>query len=399
MVPVSSAPIPDGAVATFGGRIVEVGAAGELSLRFHGPCVDHGDSILCPGLVNAHSHLELSPLKYRLHPTGSFTDWIRALLEGRNRIEPQELDQAVKQAMDEMDSGGIVAIGDVGNTDLVPEIASKNEQLPIQGIFFYEIICQKPDPKEMVNDWLSFTERASRSFNFAVSAHAPYTVSPEAIKVIKSVSRLRKRPFSVHVSESIDETELLTQKNGPLKKLLEERGHWPLPYDLPGISSISYLSSLNVLDSDTICVHCIHLNNEDMEAMAASQATACLCPRSNIFLGVGIPPAERLFAMGIPIAIGTDSLASNDRLSIFAEMASLVSMAPGLKPEAVFRAATHGGARALGVQGDFGTLSRGKAAEFIAVNASGVKDNEIYDFLVSGCGGLDLDCCWIKDDQ
>ena len=286
----------------------------------------------------------------------------------------------------------------MGNTDLVPEIASKNERLPIQGVFFNEIICQRPDPRDMVNDWLSFTERASRSFNFAVSAHAPYTVSPEAIRVIKSVSRLKKRPFSVHVSESMDETEFLTQKDGPLRKLLEERGHWPLSYDLPGVSPISYLSSLNVLDTDTICVHCVHLDDKDMDILAASRATACLCPRSNLFLGVGIPPAEKFFEAGIPIAIGTDSLASNDRLSIFAEMASLANIAPGLKPEVVFSAATYGGARALGIHKDLGTLSQGKSAAFIAVNAPGLKDKEIYDFLVSGCGGPDVDCYWVKDD-
>lgn len=399
VVPVSAAPIPNGAVATFGGRIAEVGPASELSLRFHGPCVDHGESILCPGLINAHSHLELSPLKYRLYPTSSFTGWIRALLDARNRIEPQELDRAVRQAMDEMHSGGIIAVGDIGNTGLVPEIASKNEALPIQGIFFNEIICQRPDPKELVNEWLSFTKRESRFFNFAVSAHAPYTVSPEAIRVIKSVSKLRRRPFSVHVSESMDEMEFLTKKDGPLRKLLEEKGHWPLSYNLPDVSPVAYLSSLNVLDADTICVHCVHLDGKDVEIMAASKSTACLCPRSNLFLGVGFPPAERLFKAGIPIAIGTDSLASNDRLSIFAEMASLANIAPGLNPEVVFKAATYGGARALGIQRDFGTLSQGKAAKFITINASDVKENEIYDFLVSGCDSPDLDCHWIKDDQ
>jgi cytosine/adenosine deaminase-related metal-dependent hydrolase len=396
VVPVSSPPISNGAVATFGGRIIEVGEAGGLALRFHGKGIDHGDVILCPGLINTHSHIELAPLRYRLEPCGSFTGWIRAILNARSRIKADELEPAVEMAMDEMSSSGIVAIGDTGNTQLVLEIASKSRACPIKGIFFKEVLCQENDPRALVNDWLSFTEMTSACFKLTISAHAPYTVSPEAIRVIKSISRLRKRPFSIHLAESMDEIELLGKKDGPLKKLLEERGLWPLPYHLPGASPVSYLSSLNVLDRDTICVHCVHLSDDDIEIFAGSGATACLCPRSNFFLGVGIAPVERLVKAGIPIALGTDSLASNDRLSIFSEMASLARIAPGLSSEMIFRAATYGGAKALGIDEDLGTLSEGKTAAFLAVNAPGIKGHEVYDFLTRGCEGPDMDCYLIN---
>ena len=396
VAPVSSPPIPNGAVATFGGRIIEVGEAGGLSLRFHGQVIDHGDVILCPGLVNTHSHMELAPLRYRLEPCGSFTGWIRAILSARSKIKVDELEPAVEMAMDEMSSSGIIAIGDTGNTQLALDIASKSRACPIKGIFFKEVLCQENDPKALVNDWLSFTDMTSSCFKLTISAHAPYTVSPEAIRVIKSISRLKKRPFSIHLAESMDEVELLDKKDGPLKKLLEERGRWPLPYHLPGASPVSYLSSLNVLDRDTICVHCVHLSDDDIEILAGSGATACLCPRSNFFLGVGIAPVERLVKAGIPIAIGTDSLASNDRLSIFSEMASLAHIAPGLSSEAIFKAATYGGAKALGIDEDVGSLSKGKISTFLAVSAEGIKDHEIYDFLTSGCEGPDMDCYLIN---
>ncbi|MGQ9746092.1 MAG: amidohydrolase family protein [Dissulfurimicrobium sp.] len=396
VVPVSSPPIPNGAVVTFGGRIIKVGEAGSLTLRFHGKSIDHGDVILCPGLVNTHSHTELAPLRYRLEPCGSFTYWIRALLNARSRIKADELESAVEMAIDEMSSNGIIAIGDTGNTQLVLEITSKSRACPIKGVFFKEVLCQENDPRALVNDWLSFTDMKSACFKLSISAHASYTVSPEAIRVIKSINRLRKRPFSIHLAESMDEIELLGKKDGPLKKLLEERGCWPLPYHLPGVSPVSYLSSLNVLDSDTICVHCVHLSDDDIEILAKSGATVCLCPRSNLFLGVGIAPVEKLVKAGIPIALGTDSLASNDRLSIFSEMASLAHIAPGLSSEMIFRAATYGGAKALGIADDIGSLSEGKISTFLAVSAQGIKDHEVYDFLTMGCEGPDINCYLIN---
>lgn len=395
VLPVSSPPIPNGAVATFGGRIIEVGRADSLNLRFHGQFIDHGEVILCPGLVNAHSHIELAPLKYRLEPCGSFTGWIKAILTARSKIKADELEPAVEMAIDEMNANGIIAIGDTGNTQLVLDITSKSRACSIKGVFFKEILHHENDPMALANDWLSFTDMTSACFKLTISAHAPYTVSPETIRIIKSISRLRKRPFSIHLAESIDEVELLTKKDGPLKKLLQERGRWPLPY-LPGVSPVSYISSLNVLDKDTICVHCVHLNDQDIEILAKSGATVCLCPRSNFFLGVGIAPVESLVKAGIPIAIGTDSLASNDRLSIFSEMASLARIAPGLSSETIFRAATYDGAKALGLDKDIGTLSKGKTSTFLAVSAKGITDHEVYDFLTSGCEGPDMDCYLIN---
>ncbi|MGB9712321.1 MAG: amidohydrolase family protein [Dissulfurimicrobium sp.] len=392
VVPVSCPPISNGAVVTFGGKIIEVGEINKIALRFHGTILDHGDVILCPRLINVHSHMELAPLKYRLEPSGSFTGWIRAVIKARSNINADEFRPAVEAAINEMTSGGIVAVGDIGNTELIPEIVLQNMGPGIRGIFFKEIICQQNDPRPLVNDWISFTAMTSGCFHFTVAAHAPYTVSPQAIKVIKSISRLRKRPFSIHVAESSDEIEFLAGGNGPLRELLEERGCWLPFYDIPKASPVSYLSSLNVLDKDTICVHCVHLSDDDIDILARGGATACLCPRSNFFLGVGIPPAEKLVKAGVPIVLGTDSLASNDRLSIFSEMASLARIAPGLSTEIIFKAATHGGARALGMGEDLGALSEGKIAVFLAVNAPNIIESDIYDFLTMGCEGPEVRC-------
>ncbi|NIA09118.1 MAG: amidohydrolase family protein, partial [Nitrospiraceae bacterium] len=366
VVPVSGPPIENGAIATFEGKIVRTGRARELQSSCLAEIRDYGDSILCPALINAHTHLELSPLKGRLSPSGSFVDWVRALVETRSHIGPEEWAPAIKKAVIEMQKGGIIAIGDIGNSELIPHISSKmGRNWPFRGIFFRELVC--PLESEPNTDLDIFGNNQPNAIWFrdlrrAFSGHAPYSVAPSVLKAIKAWDQEHSLPFSIHLAESGEEIEFLQSGLGPLKDLLKEKGHWPLGYEIPKTSPVNYLYSLGLLDRDTLCVHCVHIDQDDISILAETGATVCLCPRSNIFLGVGLAPVEKLYNSGISLALGTDSLASNDRLSIFAEMACLSRMAPGLPPEAIFRAGTYGGAKALGISKKWGTLAPGKSA-------------------------------------
>jgi len=397
VIPVSGPPIENGAIATFGGKIVGTGRAKELQSNYLAEIRDYGDSILCPALINAHTHLELSPLKGRLFPSGSFVDWVRALVETRSRIGPEEWTPAIKKAITEMQKDGIIAIGDVGNSGLIPHLSSKvGKNWPFRGIFFRELVC--PLKSEMETDldilggnqahtiWLEDLHcPLRRSF----SGHAPYSVAPSVLKAIKAWDQGHGLPFSIHLAESGEEIEFLQTGMGPIKELLEEKGHWPLGYEIPKTSPVNYLDRLGLLDKDTVCVHCVYVDQDDISILAKSGASICLCPRSNIFLGVGVPPVEALHASGIPLALGTDSLASNDRLSIFAEMAYLSRLAPGLPPEAIFRAGTYGGARALGISEKWGTLAPGKAAIFLAMASGPIVQKDVLEFLIhEGAKGL-----------
>jgi len=392
VVPVSRPPIENGAIATFEGKIVGVGPASELRASYPAKIKDYGDSILCPALINTHSHLELSPLRWRLSPSGSFVDWVRALIKARDLIKPEEWEPAICQAIKEMQKNGIIAVGDVGNLDIIPLFSSKKDSTwPFRGIFFQELVCPIPnetgeeiplsapfvngkvdEPKDILGP----------SFRYAFSAHAPYSVAPQVLKAIKAWDQSHGMPFPIHVAESEEEIEFLQGRQGPLRELLKEKGHWPLNYDLPKASPVRYLETLGLLDRHTVCVHCVQVDRDDISILAKTGAGVCLCPRSNVFLGVGVAPVEELYASGIPLALGTDSLASNDRLSIFAEMASLSKLAPGLPPEAIFRAGTYGGARALGISEELGSLARGKAATFLAVESGPIGNKDVLEFLV-----------------
>jgi cytosine/adenosine deaminase-related metal-dependent hydrolase len=383
VAPVTTPVLENGAVAVFHDKIVAVGRTHEILSRFHGELIDHGDAILCPGLVNCHTHMELAGLHMRLSPTGSFTRWVSNMLEAKENLTEQDEEDAIKNAISGLMNEGIIAIGDVGNTTIAPTLLAESHPLDIC-MFFQEVICLKrqdaPDLNAMDMD-LKVLEH--EGFLAAIAPHACYSVFPGLIKAIKNLCNERNRPFSIHVAESQEEMEFLASGTGPMRAFLEKKGKWPLEFHIPETSPIRYLYNLEALDSGTICVHCVHLDDDDLNLLASSGATACLCPRSNLFLGSGIPRAAKLVFRGIPIALGTDSLASNDKLSIFAEMSSLARLAPEISSETIFRAATLGGAAALKLHDRIGSLEPEKKANFLSIRTANCKTpQEVYDFLI-----------------
>jgi cytosine/adenosine deaminase-related metal-dependent hydrolase len=374
--------LENGAVAVFHDKIVAVGRTHEILSRFHGELIDHGDAILCPGLVNCHTHLELSALHMRLASTGSFTRWVTNMLEAKEAISQEEGESAVKNAIQALTAQGTIAIGDVGNQGPSHALLTKNNS--IITLFFQEIICLKAkDTPDLDTIYTKLSVLEHETFLAAVAPHACYSVYPGLIKAIKDLCNRHNRPFSIHVAESREEIEFLAFGTGPMQEFLKKKGKWPLEFQLPKVSPIQYLHDIGVLDSNTICVHCVHLSDKDLNTLASSGATVCLCPRSNIFLGADSPPVAKLIAKGIPIAIGTDSLASNDKLSIFAELSFLARLAPEASSEALFRAATLSGANALGMAGHIGALEDNKRARFLSILAEDISHSkDVYEFLV-----------------
>jgi cytosine/adenosine deaminase-related metal-dependent hydrolase len=288
VIPVATPPIEGGAVATFGGKIVAVGPASEVRSSYLGKVKDHEDSILCPGLINAHTHLELSALKWRLTPSGSFVAWVRSLIAAREKTTHGEITHAINAAIKDLVAGGVVAIGDVGNLDLVPFLSSEDRQSwPLGGVFFKELIDPGADqppafrldgPASAHGKDPHHTFGPGSTFHYAFSAHAPYSVSPPLLKAIKQWDRTNALPFSIHVAESREETDFMQSGKGHLRDFMEEKGHWPLQFGLPGCSPVRYLDSMEVLDGDTVCVHCVHVDDDDIQILAARGASVCLCP-------------------------------------------------------------------------------------------------------------------------
>lgn len=372
MLPVSGPPIVDGGVLCENGVIIEAGPYARLKGR--GEVKDHAESILLPALINCHVHLELSHLAAlgqgpsRL---GDMTGWIAELLTARQDSTADGL-AAARPVLDGFYQQGVGCVADIGN---LPESGKIGAGRRVEVHFFLEM--------------LGFSQRSAdnalarmQESHWDCTGHAPYTNHARLLVAAKERARSRNHIFSIHVAESRAEIDFLRDGSGPLRPFIEERGFWDGSFVPPGCGPVTYLDRLGVIDEKTLCVHCVHVADEEIALLAARRAKVCLCPGSNNHLGVGSPPVEKMMGAGITLGLGTDSLASNPRLSIWEEMRLLRQEHPRLDPAAVLAMATRGGAECLGVT-EAGALAPGKKAKIIAVAAPGITAAHAADFLTS----------------
>jgi 5-methylthioadenosine/S-adenosylhomocysteine deaminase len=376
VLPVSSALIRDGAVAVDQDRIVGVGprqdvleaAGAEAELR------DLADAVILPGLINAHTHLELSWMKDDPPPGGDYVTWLGDLLRRRDSVDPDRGREAAEAALREMVSRGTVAVGDVANDTWIAALIARSG---LHGIVFHELYGLRGADAETVLEEAAANleqwgadpdiQKAGNRVRIALTPHAPHTTSTQLLRALAGRAEACGEPLTIHVAESKAEAALLRDGSGPFVDLFRERGFWDDEWQPPGASPVGYLHRLGIFSSRTLAVHCVHLDQQDHSLLQAGQVTVVTCPRSNARLGVGTAPIQKLLSAGIPVALGTDSLASNPDLDLFAEMAALVDTHPGLYPAPVLRMATLNGARALGLDDRLGSIEVGKLAALLVV--------------------------------
>jgi cytosine/adenosine deaminase-related metal-dependent hydrolase len=389
VLPIERPPIQDGWIEVADGRILRVGDG-----RAPASPEDLEDVALLPGLVNAHTHLELSWMAGRVPPVLSMNVWIETLMAVRRVGAPggaaEEL-AAARQAAAVMRASGTVLVGDISNSLRSSPVLT---EAGLGGVVFHELIGFNPrDPVRQVHEaWERVDEVRSSNVGvrnpaaplaFSVVAHAPYSVSPALFREIGH--RARQAPLAVHLGESAEEVEFLQTGRGPIRQLLERLGVWTESWRVPGTGPVDYLRSLGYLRPGTLVVHGVHIDDSGLDGLREAGAVIVTCPRSNVWVGAGPPPAARFYAAGIPVAIGTDSLASCATLNVFDELAELHRIAPAVAPARLLASATQVGAAALGFGADFGTLAPGKRAAILAVQLPpGLVDVEEY--LVSGVG-------------
>ncbi|MFN4197241.1 MAG: amidohydrolase family protein, partial [Caldimicrobium sp.] len=308
----------------------------------------------------AHIHLELSALRFRVPPAGKFIFWVRQLLKKRQELSPLEIKESARIASLELLKEGIGILGEVTNSALTVEVL---KDLPMCGYIFQEVISFRG------NYTLKELKEFSPKYKVTYSAHAPYTVSSILLQAIKAYNQKRRKIFTIHCAESGEEVEFLLTGRSPLAELLKERGQWNESFNPPKTSPVKYLDSLGLLTGNTLLIHAIHLDEEDFQILAQRGVKVCLCPRSNLYTGVGFPNLPKFLKYNIPLLIGTDSLASNDRLSIFEEIKTLYSHYPDVSPLALLQMATSYGAKVLGFE-EYGSFKIGSFANFIVVKTS-----------------------------
>jgi cytosine/adenosine deaminase-related metal-dependent hydrolase len=384
VVPIADRPARDAWVTVDRGRIV---AISQRRPADGAPETDLGDVAVLPGLVNAHTHLELSYLRDEVPPASEFVTWIRGVMAARRQrpdARAPEILDAVERGISEAAAYGTAVVGDISNTLVTFDALVRS---PLAGVVFYELIrFNVQDPKGFVDaasrevEALVATDRVRAS----LAAHAPYSVAPLVFRAIReAIDRDPFAPCSVHVSESAEEVEFLRSGGGPWRQLLEELGVWNPEWVPPGGSPVQFLDDAGFLDNRVLAVHGVQMTREDLDRLAARHSTLVTCPRSNGHTGAGAPPITEFYESGVPSAIGTDSLASCPDLNVFAELATMRALAPDVPAARLLESATLTGARALGFDAEYGTIEPGKRARLLAVALpEGVDDVE--EHLVGG---------------
>ena len=394
LLPVSQPPIRDAWLRTDGGRIIAFGHTrpGDFTADDE---TDLGEVAVLPGLVNAHTHLELSWMRGRIPETQDFDGWIRRIIELKN--ESVRLGDVVATAIDESireaRAFGTAVIGDVTNS-LATSRPLHEHGLP--AMVFHELLgFRSEDAQTLMDEATARLHKvpASDFLRHALAPHAPYSVSPGLFGLVRGA--LEHEPASrttVHLGEAAAEIEFLRNGTGPCRTGLERMGKWDPSWVPPHCGPVEYLDRMGFLDDRVLVVHGVQFTAAELKRLAAIGATVVTCPRGNLRTGAGTPPIEEFFEAGVRVAVGTDSLASVPDLNLFSELAEMRRLAPALPSRMLIESATINGARALGFDADFGTLDPGKRDALIAVQLDGYVPS-VEEYLLSGIDAAQIS--WI----
>jgi 5-methylthioadenosine/S-adenosylhomocysteine deaminase len=373
IVPVSAPPLAHGTLVERAGRIVWVGPRDVAPARTADETdVDLGDAVLLPGLVNAHCHLELTAMRGFLDGL-DFREWVLRLTAGRRAVldEAALLDSA-RLGVEEGVRAGITTFADTGDSGTGFDAMLERG---VRGICYREVFG--PDPAQCAHAVSELREKFERMraretplVRAGLSPHAPYTVSDPLYRATAALARELGARVAVHIAEGGLESELVTAGAGAFADGLRRRNIAVAPR---ARSPIALLDTLGVLGVDPLLIHCVRIDADDIGAIAGHRCAVAHCPASNARLAHGIAPLAELLAAGIDVGLGSDSVASNDRMDLLDEARQALLFAAARSRDAsaltaanALELATIGGARALRLEGEIGSLEAGKAADLAA---------------------------------
>jgi cytosine/adenosine deaminase-related metal-dependent hydrolase len=383
VLPVVSPPLRDGALWVQDGRFVAAGSLSDLQTMIGDVEVrDLGDVILLPGLVNAHTHLSLTALAPHIPRRGPLLEWLATVTREASKMSEDEVRRSVREGLESSWRAGTMAIGEIttrpeGVAEIVadPRFAAR---------VYFEFLGVSPERSERrykaaLDLAMSLVGGSTRP---GLSPHAPYSVWPTLWQSAAQFCRDHDVRWSTHLAESPYEREFLLEGHGPLREHLERLGVWDNAFPVPRENIVPFWMSRRVLDDRALLVHGLHVDDSDMDTIAASGAFLCLCPRSNAMLGLPAPRVRDLVERGVPLCLGTDSLASNHDLSVWGEMRAIHELMPELPAEKILRMATWVGADALGLGDRCGSLAPGLPARFLGVEAPDLGDQDPLAYLL-----------------
>jgi len=383
--PVAAPSIRRGAIAVDGGRLRDVGPAesiqhigGARRVRFPGCAI-------IPGFVNAHAHLELTVLRGFLE-NRSFMDWILGLVQAKYQfLQYDAMRTSAEFGALEMLRAGVTAVGEVMDLGMSWDAM---REFGLQGVAYQEVFGPADSvASESLAGLRTKVDRLRRdeteTLRIGASPHAPFTVSKTLYEATRDFARSNRLPMTAHIAESRDELLLVRDGAGPFAEGQRNRGIEVTPRHC---TPVTYLDALDLLGPDMLLIHVIEIDDQDLDRLQNSGVFVVHCPKSNAKLGHRTARVSEMQERGVTVALGTDSMASNNSVDMFEEMRAavfhqrmLTGRIQALDAARAFRMATIDGAKCLGLEDHIGSLTPGKRADFVVIDLSGVSTQPVYD--------------------
>jgi cytosine/adenosine deaminase-related metal-dependent hydrolase len=376
--------VHNGAVVISRGTVLATGTFHAIVKKFpHHQIYRVNNAVILPGLINVHTHIELPSLLHEIK-SRAFPDWILNLIRVKKSLHGQDYASAAQENIKTLRQTGTTTVGDICTHGISPPLL---RQSGLRAMIFDEIIAmgEHDAGHEHASISVNMSQhiRATRLMHRGLSPHSPYTVSEKVLRHITTLAVKRKLMVCMHVAESPDEISLLQGKKNDLEKLYQRAG-WSMHWAPSGASSFEYLQRIGFLSPNFLAVHAVHVTDRDIALIKKSRVSIAHCPRSNRETGVGRMSLKKYLVANITVGLGTDSLASSPSLNLWDEMryAYKIHKKDGITAKDIFYLATLGGARALGMGKDVGTLEPGKKADLIAVPLPKKDTGDIYSDLL-----------------
>src|SRR6266481_3852275 len=392
LVTMDGPPIENGAVAVSGNRIVDVGRFDDIKRRNAGNTLDLGEQVILPGLINAHCHLDYTCLRGKIPPQKSFTEWIRAINAEKATLAPKDYIASINEGFAEAKRFGTTTIANLtAFPELIPQI-----QPPVRTCWFAELIdIRAPErANELVDAAIESLGRARPELVLSeaeggaplgLAPHALFTASKDLFRQCEEIAQREHILLTTHLAESPEEMEMFRVASGPLYEFINSIGRpmddcgskTPLELFLDLIGSGGSPNRPSAIEVNRpylswIVAHLNELTESDFELLERSNSKFHVvhCPQSHNYFGHSSFAFDRLRSLGFNVCLGTDSLASNENLSLFAEMRAFQKEFPSVSGEEIFQMVSVNPARALRYENAFGQIRPGFRADLIAVPCS-----------------------------
>ena len=393
VLPLNRPPIQDGAVLIYGNRVARVGRWKDLSGDDRDEVFDLGDTVLLPGLINAHCHLDYTDMAGQFPPQKSFTDWIKLLITAKSEWNYSEFAESWLNGARMLARTGTTTVADF---EAVPELLPEVWQAtPLRVISFLELtgVKSRRQPASILRDAVETIDvLPAHRCRARIAPHAPYSTAPELLRLSAVAARERNWPFSVHVAESAPEFEMFQHARGEMHDWLRRNQRDMSDCGLG--SPVQQMQRSGALCENLVAVHVNYLATKDAGLLARKKVSVAHCPRSHAYFKHASFPLRELTRAKVNVCLGTDSLASVDKkarqtveLNMFTEMQTLATAQPQLTPKAILQMATLNGARALGMNGQVGEISEGAFADVIAIPFPG-KLTDVYETVLNHRGNV-----------